>query len=399
MKQIRGFKFRFYPTSSQRLQLAQTFGCSRFVYNWALNLRSGSYQEKQESINYNQTSKLLTQLKKEEDRKWLSDVASVPLQQSLKALDTAFKRFFKKQGGYPKFKKKSNRQSITYQPNAYRWSDGELTLAKMKQPLKIKWSRRFHGVPKQVTVSKDPSGRYFVSFLVEEELIQWDKNDSSIGIDLGIKDVIVTSKGFASGNPRHLAKYQAKLKRLQRRLKNKVKSSNRRAKAVRAIAKVHAKIADTRKDFLNKLTTQLVRENQLISVETLNVKGMMANHKLAKAIADCGWGELIRQLEYKCRWHERELVKIDQWFPSSKTCNSCGYKIDKLPLEIREWTCLSCNHSQLRDYGAAINILGEGLSLLARGVSNDGESLSLNDSSYDTAKRESSSFNFNEAIA
>ena len=369
MKQLRGFKYRIYPTSAQRLTLAQTFGCSRFVYNWALNLKSVSYKEKGESISYNQTSKLLTQLKKEELTKWLKDVSSVPLQQSLKALDAAFKRFFKQQGKYPRFKKKSNKQSCTYQPNAYSWNDGQLILAKMKQPLKIKWSRRFSGTPKQVTVSKDSSGRYFVSFLVEEELEQWSKNDSSIGIDLGVKDVIVTSKGFASGNPRHFAKYQAKLKRLQRRLKNKQKGSNRWIKQVRKIALCHALIADTRKDFLHKLTTKLVQENQLISVETLNVKGLMANHKLAKHIADCGWGELTRQLEYKCQWHGRKLVKIDRWFPSSKTCNECGYVIDKLPLEIREWTCPSCNSVHSRDINAAKNILEVGATLIARGVS------------------------------
>ena len=265
----------------------------------------------------------------------------------------------------------------------------------MKQPLKIKWSRRFNDEPKQVTVSRDPSGRYFVSFLVEEELIQWDKNDSQVGLDLGIVDVIVSSKGFASGNPKYLKKYQAKLKKLQRRLKNKTKGSKRRRKAVQKVAKVHARISDCRKDFLNKLTTQMVRENQTIAIETLNIKGLMANHKLAGAIADCGWGELVRQLEYKCQWHGRELIKIDQWFPSSKLCNSCGYKIDKLPLSVRKWSCPSCNHNQLRDFGAAINILGAGLALLARGASNDGELMNLIDSSYDAAKRESSSFNSN----
>ena len=400
MKQLRGFKFRFQPNSSQRLQLAQTFGCSRFVFNWGLHLRITAYKESKKSISYNDTAKQLTQLKKQEETKWLKDVSSVPLQQSLRHLDTSFKNFFKQQNKFPKFKKKRSRQSATYQPNAFSWSDGKLTLAKMKQPLKIRWSRYFEGEPRQVTVSKDASGRYFVSFLVEEELTQWEQNKEQVGIDLGVKDVVVTNKGFASGNPKHLAKYQAKLKRLQRRLKNKVKGSNRRRKAVQKVAKVHAKISDCRKDFLHKLSTQLVRENQTLCIETLKVKNLMANHRLAKAIADCGWGELIRQLKYKSDWHDRTLVQIDQWFPSSKLCNSCGYKIDKLPLQIREWTCPCCNHHQSRDVGAAINILEEGLSLLARGVSNSGGLMSqINKPSYDTAKREFSSFNFNEAQA
>ncbi|MDJ0596906.1 MAG: RNA-guided endonuclease TnpB family protein [Pleurocapsa sp. MO_226.B13] len=390
MKKLRGFKYRFKPNSTQRLQLAQTFGCARYIWNWGLNLRATEYKENGKSISYNETSKQLTQLKKEESTIWLKDVASVPLQQSLKNLDTAFKNFFKGQNGYPKFKKKRNRQSVTYQKNAFSWKDSKLTLAKMKQPLKIRWSRYFEGEPKQVTVSKDSSGRYFVSFLVEEELIQWEKKDSQVGIDLGIKDVVVSSKGFASGNPKYLAKYQEKLKRLQRRLKNKEKDSGRREKARLKIAKMHAKISDCRKDFLHKLTSQLVRENQTICTETLNVKGLMANHKLAKAIADCGWGELTRQLEYKCQWHGRELVKIDQWYPSSKTCSSCGFKMDKMPLSVREWQCPSCNDVHHRDVNAAKMILAVGQIVLVRGAFPDGESLGkTNDSSYNVVKRES----------
>ena len=406
MKQLRGFKYRIKVNDSQRLQLAQTFGSVRFVFNWALNLRSASYKEEGQSISYNQTSKLLTALKKQEETAWLKDISSVPLQQGLKHLDRAFKNFFKQQNKYPRLKKKRGRQSATYMPNSFKWVEGKLTLAKMKQPLKIIWTRRFEGEPKQVTVSKDSAGRYFVSFLVEEELTQWEKNENQIGIDLGVLDVVVTSSGFASGNPKHLKQYQAKLKQAQRRLKNKQKGSNRRHKACLKIAKIHAKIADCRKDFLHKLTTQLVRENQTISIETLNVKGLMANHKLACSIADCGWGELIRQLE--CQWHGRELVKIDQFFPSSKLCNNCGYKIKKLPLSVREWECNGCGKLNPRDKNAALNILGAGLALLARGVSNDGElPINLGNSSYDTTKRESlsegvsfrASFNFDEARA
>ena len=247
----------------------------------------------------------------------------------------------------------------------------------MKQPLKIRWSRYFTGEPKQVTVSKDSAGRYFVSFLVEEELEQWSKTDFKIGIDLGIKDVIVDSKGFASGNPKYLAKYKAKLKQLQRRLSKKQKGSNNRNKARLKVASLHAKISDCRRDFLHKLTTRLVRENQTICTETLMVKNLMATPLPSASPllggseggADCGWGELVRQLEYKCDWHSRILVKIDRFFPSSKRCNPCGYILDKLPLLVREWTCPRCNNLNSRDKNAALNILGAGLALIACGES------------------------------
>lgn len=375
MQQLRGFKYRFYPNSAQRLELAQTFGCTRFVYNWALALRTNSYYEEQKSLSYTDTSNALTKLKKDPEKSWLKQVSSVPLQQGLRNLNKAFEAFFKGRTKYPRFKKKSGKQSATYAVNAFTWKEGKLTLAKMKQPLKIKWSRTFQGEPKTVTVSKDRAGRYFVSFLVEEKLEQLEPATESVGIDLGVKDVMVTSKGFASGNPKYFSKYQARLKTLQRRLAKKQKGSNNRYKARLKVAKLHAKIADCRKDFLHKLTTRLVTENQSLYVETLAVKNMMANHKLAKAIADCGWGEALRQLAYKCKWHERRLTAIDRWFPSSKRCSSCGYILDKLPLSVRKWTCPndSCRTTHLRDVNAAKNILAVGQTVIASGLSNSGE--------------------------
>ena len=372
MKQIRGFKYRFYPTSAQRLELAQTFGCTRYVFNWALSLRTNSYYQDNVALSYTDTSNALTKLKKDPNKPWLKAVSSVPLQQGLRHLNTAFKNFFAGRTKYPRFKKKNNRQSAHYAPNAFQWRDGRLILAKMSEPLKIRWSRYFEGEPKQVIVSKDPSNRYFVSFLVEEELEQWQLGKEKIGIDLGIKDIVVSSTGFASGNPKHYQEYQARLKTLQRRLAKKKKGSNNRYKARLKVAKLHAKITDCRKDFLHKLSTKLVSESQAIYTETLAVKNMMANHKLAKAIADCGWGEFLRQLEYKCKWHGRELVAIDRWFPSSKRCNSCGYVLDKLPLEIREWTCPSCNSHNLRDLNAAKNIKAVGQTVFACGSSSGG---------------------------
>ena len=357
MKQIRGFKYRIYPTSAQRLELAQTFGCTRYVYNWALALRTNSYYQDNVSLSYTDTSNALTKLKKDPEKPWLKQVSAVPLQQGLRHLNTAFINFFAGRNKYPRFKKKNGRQSAHYAPNAFKWVDGKLTLAKMSQPLKIRWSRYFAGEPRSVTISKDPSNRYFVSFLVEEELDRWQATEGKIGIDLGVKDVMVTSTGFASGNPKHYQKYQARLKTLQRRLAKKKKGSNNRYKVRLKVAKLHAKIADCRKDFLHKLTTQLVRENQAVYTETLAVKNMMSNHKLAKAIVDCGWGEALRQFQYKCKWHDRQLGAIDRWFPSSKRCNPCGHILDKLPLDVREWTCPSCNNLNLRDKNAALNIL------------------------------------------
>ena len=373
MKQLRGFKYRFYPTSRQRLELAQTFGCTRFVYNWALALRTNSYYQDNVSLRYTDTSNALTKLKKDPEKPWLKETSSVPLQQGLRHLNTAFKNFFAGRNKYPRFKKKMGRQSAHYTPNAFKWADEKLTLAKMSQPLQIRWTRRFTAQPRSVVISKDPSNRYFVSFLVEEELEQWQSTISEIGIDLGIKDVVVASNGFASGNPKHYQKYQARLKTLQRRLARKGKGSNNRYKARLKVAKLHAKITNCRKDFLHKLTTQLVRENQAIYTETLAVKNMMANHKLAKAIADCGWGEFLRQLEYKAKWHNRKIGAIDRWFPSSKRCHNCGFVMDKLPLDIRKWTCPSCNSHHLRDVNAAKNILALGQRVIVCGSSSDGD--------------------------
>ncbi|MEM7592572.1 MAG: RNA-guided endonuclease TnpB family protein [Cyanobacteria bacterium P01_A01_bin.83] len=391
MKQLRGFKFRFYPNSAQRLELGQTFGCTRFVYNWALALRTNSYYQDNVSLSYTDTSNALTKLKKDPEKPWLKQVSAVPLQQGLRHLNTAFKNFFAGRNKYPRFKKKNGRQSAHYAPNAFKWDGKNLTLAKMSQPLKIRWSRHFTGQPRSVTISKDLSNRYFVSFLVEEELEQWEATEGKIGVDLGVKDVMVTSTGFASGNPKHYQKYQARLKTLQRRLAKKKKGSNNRYKARLKVAKLHAKIADCRKDFLHKLTSGLVRENQAIYTETLAVKKQqaelasvarrdlgafapcMANHKLAKAIADCGWGEALRQFQYKCKWHDRKLGAIDRWFPSSKRCNPCGHILDKLPLDFREWTCPSCNSRNSRDLNAALNILAVGQTVFACGDTSSGD--------------------------
>jgi putative transposase len=368
----RAYCYRFYPNQEQRIQLAQTFGCSRFVYNWALRLRTDAYYKHQEKMSYKETSNQLTQLKKNPEFSWLKDVTAVPLQQALRHLNTAFLNFFSGRTKYPKFQKKRNKQSATYASNAFKWDGEKLTLAKMKSPLKIRWHRHFTGIPTTVTVSKDSAERYFVSFSVEEEVEQLQPNNKQVAIDLGIKDVIVSSKGFASGNPKYYAKYQKKLAKLQKRLASKQKGSKNRDKARLKVAKLHAKIADCRNDFLNKLTIQLIRENQAVITESLAVKNMIKNPKLSKAIADCAWGELIRQLDYKASWYGRILVQVDRFFPSSKRCHACGHVLDKLPLEIREWDCV-CGSHNLRDYNAALNLLAVGRTVLAYGDTSVGD--------------------------
>ncbi len=368
----RAYRFRFYPNQKQRIQLAQTFGCTRFVYNWALRLRTDAYYQHQQKLSYKETSNQLTQLKKNTEYCWLKDVTAVPLQQALRHLNTAFLNFFSGRAKYPRFKKKRNKQSATYASNAFKWDGFKLTLAKMKSPLKIRWHRRFTGVPTTVTVSKDSANRYFVSFSVEEEIKQLPKTDELVAIDLGIKDVIVSSKGLASGNPKYYSYYQKKLAKLQKRLAKKQKGSKNRDKARLKVAKLQAKIADCRKDFLNKLTISLIRENQVVITESLAVKNMIKNPKLAKAIADAAWGELIRQLDYKASWYGRVLVQVDRFFPSSKRCHACGQVLEKLPLEIREWDCV-CGSHNLRDYNAALNLLAVGRTVLAHGDTSGGD--------------------------
>ena len=321
----RAYRYRFYPNQEQRVQLAQTFGCCRYIHNWALRLRTDAYYQHQKKMSYKETSNQLTQLKKNPEFSWLKDITAVPLQQALRHLNVAFVNFFAGRAKYPRFKKKRNKQSATYASNAFKWNGDSLTLAKMKSPLKIRWHRRFTGVPTTVTVSKDSANRYFVSFSVEEEIEKLPHTDEQVAIDLGITDVIVSSKGFASGNPKYYRKYQKKLAKLQKRLAKKQLGSKNRDKARVKVAKLHAKIADSRKDFLNKLTIRLIRENQVVITESLAVKSMIKNRKLSKAIADAAWGELIRQLDYKASWHERVLIQVDRFFPSSKRCHTCGH--------------------------------------------------------------------------
>jgi putative transposase len=355
----KSFKYRAYPTNEQINLLERTFGCVRYVWNHILDWRSKEYSLNGNKINYSKTSAKLTELKKETE--WLNDVSSVALQQTLRNQDSAFSNFFAKRSQYPNFKKKHSKQSFRLVSSGFSIKNGELYIAKCKEPLKLKWSRKLEGIPSSITVSKDCSGRYFVSFCSEVEIYHLPKTDKTIGLDLGLTDFVVTSDGEKIKPLKSLKKYESKLKTLQRRLSKKKKYSKNRNKARLKVAKLHAKIADCRNDFLHKLSTRIVNENQVISIEDLNVVGLLKNRKLSKAIADASWSEFIRQLEYKADWYGRTIAKCSPWYPSSQICSGCGVKTGKKPLHIRYWICPDCGANHDRDINAAININTVGL--------------------------------------
>jgi putative transposase len=367
----KAFRYRFYPTPEQESLLRRTLGCVRLIYNKALHVRTQAWYERQERVGYNQTSSMLTQWKKEEDLDFLNEVSCVPLQQGLRHLQTAFVNFFAGRAEYPTFKKKRNGGSAEFTKSAFKFKDKEIYLAKCSEPLPIRWSRQIPNdcEPTSVTVSLHPSGRWHISIRFDDPTIQpLPISENAIGIDLGITSLIATSNGDKIANPKHFKKHHKRLKKAQKNLSRKQKGSKNREKARVKVAKIHLKISDSRKDFLHKTTTQLVRENQTIAIESLTVKNMVKNHKLALAISDSGWGELTRQLDYKCRWYGRTLVAIDRWFPSSKRCSSCGQIVDKMPLNIREWTCPSCGCNHDRDVNASKNILAAGLAVSVCGA-------------------------------
>jgi putative transposase len=365
MHQKRAFRYRFYPTAEQKKILAQTFGCARFVYNWGLRKRTDAYYNDGERLYYKDLSAALTDLKKQDATIWLSEVSSVPLQQALRHLDRAFLTFFEGRGKYPTFKKKRQQQRATYVDTAFRWHGNTLTLAKMTEPLAIVWSRSLPegSKPGTVTVTKDAADRYFVSILVEDEITPLQPVEQTVGVDLGLKDMVILSTGEKVGNPSFFTKEEKKLAKAQRRHAKKQKGSKNRAKAARKVARLHARIADRRRDFLHKLSTRLIRENQTICVESLAVKNMVKNHTLAKAIHDVGWSEFVTQLEYKAEWYGRNLVKIDKWYPSSKRCFECGHILPTLALATRQWTCPECGIVHDRDVNAARNVHAVGLTV------------------------------------
>lgn len=363
----RAYQYRFYPTPEQAQLLARTFGCVRFVYNAVLRYRTDAFYQRQERIGYVEANAYLTRMKKADETAFLNEVSSVPLQQCLRHQQAAFKHFFEGRARYPTFKNKRHRQAAEFTRSAFKYRNGQLFLAKCKEPLAIRWSRELPSEPTTITISKDSAGRYFVSCLCEFTPKTLPVTPRMTGIDLGLKDLFITDQGERIGNPRHTAKYAARLAKAQRRLSKKKLGSANRAKARKRVARLHAKISDCRMDRLHKLSRRLINENQVVCVESLKVKNMLRNPSLAKAIADAGWGEFARQLEYKAQWAGRQLVRIDPWYPSSKRCSDCGHIKDALPLSVRAWDCPACGVTHDRDINAARNIKAAGLAVLALG--------------------------------
>ncbi|MEU7999151.1 RNA-guided endonuclease TnpB family protein [Micromonospora sp. NPDC049060] len=365
----RAFRFRFYPSPGQACELARTFGCVRLVYNMALQARTEAWTLRQERVNYNTTSAMLTAWKKTDDLAFLNEVSSVPLQQTLRHLQVAFTNFFAKRARYPSFKsKKRSRRSAEYTTSGFRYRDGQLTLAKMAEPLNIVWSRPLPegAKPSTVTVSQDAAGRWFVSLLCDDRIEQPPAPSPAVGVDAGLDSLLTLSTGEKVVNPKHERRDRAALARAQRNLSKKEKGSANRAKARLNLARVHARITDRRRDYLHKLTTRLVRENQTIVIEDLTVRNMVTNRSLARAVSDAAWRQFRTLLEYKADWHGRNLVVVDRWFPSSKLCSACGALAERMPLNLRSWTC-RCGQTHDRDVNAARNILAEGLSVIACG--------------------------------
>ena len=367
---IRSFRYRFYPNKDQEVLLRKTFGCVRLVYNKALYERNEAWISARKSVKYTEQDKNLTAWKRTEELSFLNEVSCVPLQQALRHLQVAFNKFFKKLVGYPCFKKKHNGGSATFTRGAFKIIGEKLKLAKMAEHLDIRWSRPLpEGIsPSTVTVTLDASNRWHIAIQLDDTNVKdLEINDEAIGIDLGIEKLATISTGEKIRNLRLLSKESKNEKKLARSLSRKKKGSNNRKKARLKLARFYAKIADRRNDYIHKLSTRLVRENQVIVVENLNIRGMMKNRSLAKAINDAGWSTLVPFLRYKCKWYGRFFIRIDRFYPSSKTCSNCGHVLRKLSLSVREWVCPKCNSEHDRDINAARNILAAGHAVTACG--------------------------------
>ena len=369
---LKGYKYRLYPNKEQEVQLQKTFGCCRFVYNQTLAYRKEKYDKEKESMNKTSCNNYCNQVLKKE-YEWLKEVDKFALTNAIYNMDSAYQKFFKEHAGYPKFKSKKNHKK-SYTTN---FTNGNIEVDfennKIKLP-KLKWvkaklHREFVGQIKSATISQVPSGKYYVSILVETEHIPMESTGCIVGIDLGIKDLLITSDGKKYDNQKLIKKYEDKLAKEQRKLAHKQKGSSNWNKQRIKVAKIHEKISNTRKDYLHKISHELVNENQVIVSEDLVVSNMVKNHNLAKAISDCGWYELTRQLDYKSDWNNRNYIKIGRFTKSSQPCSVCGYiNTETKDLSVREWTCPQCGTVHDRDVNAAINILNEGLRMLSEAV-------------------------------
>lgn len=366
---LKAYKYRIYPNNEQKTQIEKTFGCCRFVYNQTLEYRKNVYEKENQTVSKTDCNNYCNrELKKK--YKWLKEVDKFALTNAVYNMDSAYQKFFKEHIGYPKFKSKHDKRK-SYITN-YTTENIRIDFLKniIKLP-KLKWvkckiSRTFDGKIKSATISQVPSGKYFVSILVKEEKKELPKSEKSVGIDLGIKDLVITSDGEKFNNLKLIKKYEGKLAKEQRKLAHKQKGSKNREKQRIKVAKIHEKIANARNDYLHKISHKLINENQVIVSEDLAVSNMVKNPNLSKAISDCGWSELTRQLQYKAEWYGRTYVKIGRFVPSSQMCHVCGYQNKETKdLSVRKWTCPQCGSEHDRDINAAINILNDGLRQIA----------------------------------
>ena len=365
----RTYKFRLYPNKAQIELLAKHFGCYRFVYNYFLNQRKEQYKLTGNSDNFYAQCKTLTTLKKQEETAWLKEVNAQTLQFAIRSLESAYNNFFKKRAKFPKFKSKHSKNSFTV-PQFASVAGGRLFIHKFKEGIKCRVHREIKGKIGKVTITKTPSGKYFVSVFTEEEYITpIKKTDKSIGVDMGLKNLLTTSDGETFNNNRYTKRYECKLAKAQQHLSRKVKGSKGFENQKLKVARLHEKISNSRADYLHKCSISLVRRYDTICIEDLNVKGMTRNHRLAKSISDASWGHFVSILIYKAEWNGKKVVKVDRYFPSSQTCNVCGYVNKQTKdLSVREWECPHCHTHHDRDVNAAINILRFGLNNTSSGT-------------------------------
>ena len=368
---LKAFKYKLKPNNDQIVLLNKHFGSIRYVYNYFLNERKNEYENNKNTLNYYDNAKSLTELKTKDEFNWLKEINSQSLQYSLKSLDGAYQNFFKYKKGFPKFKSKKSKNSFSV-PQSVSIKDNTLIIPKFRDGVKLIKHRDFEGKIKSCTISKTPTNEYFVSILVDTSNdFKFEKTNKTIGIDLGLKDFLITSEGYKYKNNRYTKTYAKKLKIQQQHLSRKEKGSKKYEEQRLKVARLHKKITNSRVDNLHKISIDLIKKYDTIILEDLNIKGMVKNHKLSKHISDASWGTFISFLEYKAKWHDKEILKVDRFFPSSKTCNCCGYINQNLKLDMREWICPSCNTNLDRDINASENILKEGLKIKSLGTNDN----------------------------